>query len=314
MKIVYLDDYTVQLDQLDASRLFALGDYTGYPRTSREDIAGRAAGAEIILTNKTKIDEEILSKLPDLKYIGVTATGYNIIDIEAARKRNIVVTNARNYSSLSVAQQTFAMMLSFANRLSEHSDNNKWVNTPDFCYYDYTLTELAGKKLGLIGYGDIGKKVAQIAKAFEMEVLIFKRSPLEKPEEGVREVSLEVLLSESDYISLHCPLTPETEGLIRKETLHKMKPGAILINTSRGGLVNEQELADALNNGVISGAALDVLVVEPPQTGNPLLTARNCKISPHIAWATLEARKKLIQIVTENIEAFLAGSPQNVVS
>ncbi len=314
MKIVYLDDYTVHLEELDASRLFTLGDYTAYPRTSKEQIVERAAEADIILTNKVKLGEDILSQLPHLKYIGVTATGYNIIDIEAARKRNIVVTNAKNYSSMSVAQQTFAMILAFANRLAEHADPQKWVATPDFCYYDFTLTELAGKKLGLIGYGDIGKKVAQIAKAFEMEILVHKKTPMKEQEEGVTEVSLNEVLSQSDYLSLHCPLTPENEAFINKENISKMKKTAFLINTSRGGLIHESDLADALNEEKIAGAALDVLTVEPPSADQPLLKAKNCKISPHIAWATLEARKKLMQIVIDNIEAFMAGSPKNVVS
>jgi glycerate dehydrogenase len=206
------------------------------------------------------------------------------------------------------------MILSFANRLSEHSDNQRWVSTPDFCYYDHTLTELAGKKLGLVGYGDIGKKVAQIAKAFEMDILIHKKTPLKEKEDGIEETDLETLLRESDYVSLHCPLTPENEKFINRSNLEKMKDSAFLINTSRGGLIHEQDLADALNSGIIAGAALDVLTVEPPAPDQPLLRARNCKISPHIAWATLEARKKLMQIVIRNIEAFIAGKPENVVS
>lgn len=313
MKIVYLDTYTVHPQEIDLSVFSQLGEYVEYDRTLPSEILERAENAEILLTNKVPLNKTTLQKLPKLKYIGVTATGYNIVDIAAANDLGITVTNARNYSSNSVAQQVFAMILSFSNRLAEHASFEKWASQPDFCYYDNSLTELSGKTIGLIGFGNIALKVAKIALAFEMKVLINKRTPLDSPLEGITEVDLETLLISSDYISLHCPLTAENEKFMNAAAFLKMKDTAVLINTARGGLINEEDLKFALNSGEISGAYLDVLTVEPPAKDHILADVKNCKISPHIAWASVEARKKLIQIVYDNLKNFLEGKPKNVI-
>lgn len=312
MNIVFLDAYSSHPGELDLSELRSLGNFTSYDRTPYELTVERAKDAEIVLTNKAILDEKIISQLSKLKYIGVTATGYNVVDLEAAKKHGIVVTNAKNYSSMSVAQHVFAMMLAFTNRIAEHNDPERWQVCPDFCYYDYTLTELAGKTLGLVGIGDIGEKVAQLATAFEMNVLVNRKS--DKPHPKYKTVELDELLAESDFVSLHCPLTEENKGFINAESLRIMKPTAILINTGRGPLINETHLRHALDNGVIAGAAVDVLTTEPPKNGNPLFGAKNLIISPHIAWASLEARKRLFQIVTDNIKAWMAGEQVNVVN
>ncbi len=312
MNIVFLDAYSSHPEELDLSELKNLGNFTSYDRTSYEQTVERAKDAEIVLTNKSILDEKIISQLPKLKYIGVTATGYNVVDLEAAKKHGIVVTNAKNYSSMSVAQHVFAMILAFTNRIAEHNEPEKWQASPDFCYYDYTLTELAGKTLGLVGIGDIGEKVAQLAEAFEMNVLVNRKS--DKPHPKYNTVELDELLAKSDFVSLHCPLTEENKGFINAESLKKMKQTAILINTGRGPLINESDLRMALDEGVIAGAALDVLTTEPPKNGNPLFGAKNLIISPHIAWASLEARKRLFQIVTDNIKAWMAGEVVNVVN
>ncbi len=314
MKIVYLDADTVNPEEIDLSIFKTFGDFQWFDRTLPEQVVERAKEATILFTNKVKLDSGILRQLPHLKYIGVTATGFNVVDILAAKELGITVTNAKNYSSNSVAQQVFAMILAFSNRLAEHDNPQKWVKNPDFCYFDYSLMELKDKTLGLIGYGDIGKKVAQIALAFEMKVLVHKKTPFGTVPENISEVNLATILRESDFLSLHCPLTSENEGFITAESLSKMKATAVLINTARGPLVNEAELADVLNAGKIAGAYLDVLSVEPPTKDNPLLAAKNCKISPHIAWGTLEARQRLIDIVYQNLENFLTGKPSNVVN
>jgi glycerate dehydrogenase len=314
MNIVYLDAFPIGPSEVDLSIFNDLGNFISYDRTPDNFILERAKNAEIILTNKIKFTKETLSQLPKLKYIGVTATGYNIIDTEAAKDLGITVTNAKNYSSMSVAQQTFAMILAFTNRLAEHSDNKKWMASPDFCYYDFTISELQNKTLGLVGYGDIAQKVAQIALAFEMKVLIFKRTKEEILPANITQVDLDKLLTDSDFVSLHCPLTPENEGFINGQSISKMKSSAVIINTARGGLINENQLAEALNSQIIAGAYLDVLCEEPPKKDNLLLTAKNCKISPHIAWATIEARRKLLQIVFENLKNYKNGKPTNVVN
>ncbi len=311
MNIVFLDAYSSHPEELDLSKLKSLGHFTAYDRTPYDMTVERAKDAEIILTNKAILDEKIISQLSKLKYIGVTATGYNVVDLEAARKRGIVVTNAKNYSSMSVAQHVFAMILAFTNRIAEHNNPAKWQVSPDFCYYDFTLTELAGKTLGLVGIGDIGEKVAQLAEAFEMKVLVNRKSG--KPHTKYVTVELDELLVKSDFVSLHCPLTEENKGFINSENLQKMKSSAILINTGRGPLIHEADLREALDAGIIAGAALDVLTVEPPSRGNPLFGAKNLIISPHIAWASLEARKRLFQIVTDNIKAWINGKAVNVV-
>lgn len=313
MKIVFLDSYTVHPDEINLDVFKAFGEFVHYDRTVPSEVIERAQNAEIILTNKVVLDKKMMSQLPKLKYIGVTATGFNVVDIKAASELGITVTNVRNYSSNSVAQQVFAMILSFANRLSEHSSFESWASQPDFCYYNHPLSELSGKTIGLVGFGNIAQKVAQIALSFDMKVLINKRTPLESPIDGIMEVDIDTLFSSSDYISLHCPLTAENEGFMNSSAFSKMKKTAVLINTARGGLINEQDLKNALNSGEIEGAYLDVLAVEPPAKDHILADVQNCRISPHIAWASFEARQKLIEIVSENIKCFLEGKPQNVI-
>ncbi|MCP9769573.1 D-2-hydroxyacid dehydrogenase [Lacihabitans sp. LS3-19] len=312
MKIVFLDAYTLHPEQIDLSIFESLGEFITYDRTKPEELIERAKDAEIILTNKTVLNKTTIDSLPNLKYIGVTATGYNVVDVEAARSKGIVVTNARNYSSNSVAQQVFAMILAFANRLSEHADFNRWASQPDFCYFDNNLTELSGKTIGLIGFGNIAQKVAQIALAFDMKVLVNKVSPLAEPIKGIEIADLDKVLSNSDYLSLHCPLTTENEQFMNTEAFSKMKPSAILINTARGGLINESDLKVALETDKIAGAYLDVLAVEPPSENHILRNVKNLKISPHIAWASFEARQKLVEIVFQNLKAFLEGRAENV--
>ncbi|MCP9753863.1 D-2-hydroxyacid dehydrogenase [Lacihabitans sp. CCS-44] len=313
MKIVFLDSYTVHPNEINLDVFKVFGEFVHYNRTVPSEVIERAKNAEIILTNKVVLDKKIMSQLPKLKYIGVTATGFNVVDIKAASELGITVTNVRNYSSNSVAQQVFAMILSFANRLSEHSSFESWASQPDFCYYNNSLSELSGKTIGLVGFGNIAQKVAQIALAFDMKVLINKRTPLESPIDGIMEVDIDTLFSSSDYISLHCPLTIENERFMNNSAFSKMKKTAVLINTARGGLINESDLKDALNSGEIAGAYLDVLAVEPPAKDHILADVQNCRISPHIAWASFEARQKLIEIVFENLKCFLEGKPQNVI-
>ena len=313
MKIVFLDSYTVNPKEVNLDRFNQLGDFIHYDRTAPEQVLERAKGAEIILTNKGVISTEIMKQLPDLKYIGVTATGYNVVDIAAAKQKGIIVTNARNYSSDAVAQHVIAMMLAFTNRLPEHDNLPKWASQPDFCYYEYAFSELSGKILGLIGYGNIAKKVAQLALAFGMKVLVYKPNPLLDNIEGVSQTDFESLLEKSDFVSLHCPLNRENEKLMDSKAFEKMKKTAILLNTARGGLINETDLKNALENDIIAGAYLDVLTLEPPQVNHPFLGLKNCKISPHIAWASIEARNRLMNIVFENIRMFQEGKPQNVI-
>lgn len=313
MKIVFLDSYTVHPEEINLDVFKVFGEFVHYDRTLPSEVIERAKNAEILLTNKVVLDKTMMSQMPKLKYIGVTATGFNVVDIKAANELDITVTNAKNYSSNSVAQQVFAMILSFANRLSEHSSFESWASQPDFCYYNHSLSELAGKTIGLIGFGNIAQKVAQIALAFDMKVLINKRTPLNSPLEGIEEVELDPLLQTSDFISLHCPLTADNEKFMDASAYKKMKNSAILINTARGGLINEMDLRVALNSGEIAGAYLDVLAVEPPAKDHILADVQNCRISPHIAWASLEARLKLIDIVFENLKCFLEGKPQNVI-
>lgn len=307
MNIVFLDAYTLNpLNDLDISILYTLGNVTLYDRTSPDQIIERAENADIILTNKCPLNAQTISQLPNLKYIGVTATGYNIIEIDAAKAKGIIVANVRGYSSASVAQLVFSLILGFTNQVAKHAQNieNTWTSCPDFCFYHSPLVELEGKTLGIIGLGDIGKKVANIGLGFGMKVLANKRDLTSGGMTDVEICSQEQIFQESDFISLHCPLTTDNQQLINKTTLVQMKSSAILINTSRGGLIHEQELADALNAGVIAGAGLDVLSVEPPTKTNPLLTAKNTIITPHIAWAGVNARRELLKGVVENIVAF----------
>ncbi|MDE5791252.1 MAG: D-2-hydroxyacid dehydrogenase [Muribaculaceae bacterium] len=317
MKIVVLDGYTLNPGDLSWEELEKLGEVTIYDRTRPEEIVRRAEGAEIILTNKTVIDKEKLEALPELKYIGVLATGYNVVDTEMAREKGIVVTNIPAYSTASVAQMVFALLLAITNGVEHYTlenSNGRWSRSADFCYWDAPLIELSGKSFGIIGFGNIGQSVARIAMAFGMKVLALTSKPAEALPAGVEKASsLDALLSESDVVSLHCPLTDSTRHIINGETLSKMKPSAILINTGRGPLVDEKALAEALNCGKLRGAGVDVLSTEPPLADNPLLSARNCFVTPHIAWATVEARRRLMDIAVSNVASFLAGNPENVV-
>lgn len=317
MKIVVLDGYGLNPGDLSWDAVSQLGELTVYDRTSSEEVIARSAGAEAILTNKTVITAEIMEALPDLKYIGVLATGYNVVHISAAREKGIVVTNIPAYSTPSVAQMVFAHILNIAQQVQHHSEEvrkGRWTNNADFCFWDTPLIELREKKIGLVGLGHTGFNTARIAIGFGMQVTAYtSKSSLQLPPE-IKKRTLDELFSECDIVSLHCPLTDETKELVNAERLRLMKPTAILINTGRGPLVNEQDLADALNAGKLYAAGLDVLSSEPPKADNPLLTARNCYITPHIAWASLEARTRLMDILVENIKAFQAGKPVNNVA
>lgn len=317
MKIVVLDGYGLNPGDLSWDAVSQLGELTVYDRTSSEEVIARSAGAEAILTNKTVITAEIMEALPDLKYIGVLATGYNVVNIDAAREKGIVVTNIPAYSTPSVAQMVFAHILNIAQQVQHHSEEvrkGRWTNNADFCFWDTPLIELREKKIGLVGLGHTGFNTARIAIGFGMQVTAYtSKSSLQLPPE-IKKRTLDELFSECDIVSLHCPLTDETKELVNAERLRLMKPTAILINTGRGPLVNEQDLADALNAGKLYAAGLDVLSSEPPKADNPLLTARNCYITPHIAWASLEARTRLMDILVENIKAFQAGKPVNNVA
>ena len=318
MKITVLDGYTTNPGDLSWDEISRLGELTVYDRTPRELTAERSAGSEILLTNKTVLNNELLRSLPRLRYVGVLATGYNVIDTDEARRLGITVTNIPAYSTGSVAQLTFALILELCFHVQRHSDSvmeGKWTGSVDFTFRNYPLTELAGKTIGIIGFGNIGRKVCEIAMAFGMKVLASSRSGKDTPEyPGFELTDTDDLLSRSDIVSIHCPLTPQTAGMINMNRLRLMKKSAFLINTSRGPIIVEKDLADALNDGSIAGAGLDVMAEEPPRAGNPLLTARNCIITPHIAWATIESRKRLLDQAAGNIKAFLSGSPVNVVS
>lgn len=315
MQIVLLDGHTLNPGDLSWDELAALGPCTIYERSAPDQVVPRAKDAQIVLTNKVLLSRPVLEQLPKLKFIGVLATGYNCVDIEAARQRQIVVTNVPTYGSASVAQMVFAHLLNLTQHVAHHARTTaegRWSRSVDWCYWDFPLVELAGLTMGVIGLGRIGRTTAQIARAFGMRVLAHDSQPITGVD-GVSVVDLPTLFHQSDVISLHCPLTPDTEQLINRRHLALMKRTALLINTSRGGLVDEQALAEALNSGQIAGAGLDVLVVEPPAPDNPLLAAKNCFVTPHIAWATKAARQRLLGIVVENIRAYLAGRPQNVV-
>lgn len=317
MKIVVLDGYTLNPGDLSWKELDELGEVAIFDRTPAHKVLERAAGAGILLTNKTALDAAVLSRLPELRYIGVLATGYNVVDIDAARKGGIAVTNVPAYGIDSVAQMCFAHILNLTNRVAGHAagvSRGQWCKAADFCYWEHPLIELAGKTLGIIGYGDIGRAVARLALAFGMQVLIHTRTPPDRLPEGMVAADLDRAFAEADIISLHCPLTEATEKLVDAERLGRMKPGAFLINTSRGPLLDEDAMAEALNSGRLAGAGLDVLSAEPADRNNPLLSAKNCFITPHIAWATREARSRLFAIAAENIQAFLQGVPQNRVS
>ncbi|MBR1940155.1 MAG: D-2-hydroxyacid dehydrogenase [Bacteroidaceae bacterium] len=317
MKIVVLDGYAGNPGDLSWEGAEALGECTIYDRTAPTEKLERVKDAEIVLTNKVPFCAEDFEKLPNLKYIGVLATGYNIIDTEAAKAHGVVVTNIPAYSTNSVAQMVFAHLLNITNSVQHYTDEARagvWSRNPDFSYQDTQLMELHRKKIGIVGLGNIGKAVARIAIGFGMEVFAYtSKSHFQLPPE-IHKMELDELFRECDIISLHCPLTPATNNLVNAERLKTMKPTAILINTSRGPVVNEQDLADALNNGTIYAAGVDVLSEEPAKADNPLLTARNCYITPHIAWATKDARIRLMQMTIDNLQAFLNGQPINVVN
>lgn len=318
MKIVVLDGYTLNPGDLGWEGLENLGELIVYDRSRPEEVVGRATGAEIIFTNKTPIGREEIEKLPELKYIGVLATGYDIVDTEAAREKGIVVTNVPGYGAHSVAQLTFALLLELCHHVQRHSDtvmDGKWSRSTDFCYWDYPLVELAGKTMGIIGFGNNGRKVAEIATAMGMKIMAADSKHIDPMTRvDFKWADIPQLLRESDVVSFHCPLTSETEGLINRDSLSTMKKTAFLINTSRGPIIQDRDLAEALNKGTIAGAGLDVLSLEPPPPENPLFEAKNCLITPHIAWATHEARTRLMDITLVNLEAFLNGSPVNVVN
>lgn len=308
MKIIVLDGYGLNPGDLNWEGFESLGELTVYDRTLPSELMQRAAGAEVLITNKTLITAENMADLPELKYIGVLATGYNVVDIDAAKDRGIVVTNIPAYSTASVAQMVFAHILNITQRVGYYADENKqgrWTKNADFCYWDTQLVELQGKKMGIVGFGNIGQATARIAQAFGMEVCVYSSKPQFVLPSGIKKMDLDELFAECDVVSLHCPLTPDTKEMVNAERLSKMKSNAILINTGRGPLINEQDLANALNEGRIAAAGLDVLSVEPSVEGNPLLAARNCFITPHIAWATLEARTRLMEIAVQNLKSYL---------
>lgn len=316
MEIVVLDGYTLNPGDISWEGLKQLGDCRIYEQTLAGETLKRIGNAEIVLTNKVLIDKKIMDSSPSLKYIGVLATGYNVIDLEAASAKGITVTNIPSYSTDSVAQMVFSHILTHTNRVELHSQSVRsgdWQKCIHICYTLSPQTEIAGKTLGIVGFGQIGQKVAQIARAFGMNVLFHNRSQKTISDECIKQTSLETVFSESDFVSLNCPLTNENQQFVNTELLSKMKSTAMLINTGRGGLINEQDLADALNSGMIAAAGLDVISTEPPKEGNLLFSAKNCYITPHIAWATIEARSRLMEIAIENIQAFIEGKVQNAV-
>jgi len=317
MKIVVLDGYTLNPGDLSWDGLKDLGDVTIYDYTPADQIVARAQGAEILFTNKTPLMADTLAQLDKLTYIGVLATGYNVVDVKAAAARGVAVTNIPTYGTSSVAQMVFALLLELCHHVQLHSDAvraGEWSESRDFCFWKTPLVELQGKTIGIVGFGRIGRQVARIADAFGMRILAQDKFQGPAPDlADFRWAELDELLAQSDVVSLHCPLFPDTAGLINQETLARMKPSAFLINTSRGGLIVDQDLSDALNRNQIAGAALDVLSVEPPPADNPLLKAKNILITPHISWATGEARARLMGIAVDNLKAYLAGKPVNVI-
>ncbi len=313
-KIVVLDGRTANPGDLSWEGLAALGELSVYERTPPDQVLARAKGAQILLTNKTVLDEKTLRQLPGLRCISVLATGYNIVDVKAADDLGILVCNVRGYAANAVAQHVFAMILAFANRISEHAAHvakGGWQSSVDFSYHLFPLVELSGKVMGIYGFGQIGRKVAEIALAFGMKVVSHHKHPIRDRREGVSFVSFETMMRESDFVSLHAPLSDENQGIVNEASLAWMKPSAFLINTGRGGLIRERDLKKALEAEQIAGAGLDVLSTEPPRSGNVLIGAKNCFITPHNAWASKEARAALIRESVENVRAFLNGSPRN---
>ena len=317
MNIVILDGYSANPGDLSWKELEELGTLTVYDRTKSDETVARAADAEIVLTNKVILNSEVIAQLPRLKYIGVLATGYNVVDIKAAHDRGIIVTNVPAYSTESVAQMVFAHLLTVTNRTEHYAIQNRdgrWSSNPDFCYWDFPHMELAGKTFGVVGLGNIGLRVAQIAHAFGMKVKAVTSKVQSTLPVGIEKVSLEELLATADVLSLHCPLTDSTRHMINAATLQQMKPSAILINTGRGPLVDDQAVADALAKGAIAAYCADVVTEEPPRPDNPLLQQPNAFITPHIAWASMEARVRLLKVAIDNVRSFLNGQPQNVIS
>jgi glycerate dehydrogenase len=318
MKIVVLDGYTLNPGDLTWSRLEKIGEVTVYDRTPAEKTLERIGDAEIVYTNKTVISKEILQKAKNLKFIGVLATGYNVVDVDAAKELGIIVTNIPTYGTAAVSQMAFALLLEVCHHVWDHSEavrRGDWTNNADWCFWNYPLIELAGKTMGVIGYGRIGQATGKIAQAFGMNVLAYDEYQNKSLEcETMKYVTLDELLEKSDVVTLHCPLFESTKGIINKNTIAKMKTNAILLNNSRGPLVVEQDLADALNSGRIFAAAVDVVSTEPIMMENPLVTAKNCIITPHISWAPKESRERLLNIAVDNLEAFVAGNPVNVVN
>lgn len=316
-KMIVLDGFMLDTDGISWSDMSKLAEVTVYQKTPPQLIVERCKGATMVLTNKVVITAEIMSQLPELKYIGVLATGFNIIDIKAASERGIVVCNIPSYSTMSVAQTAFSLLLCITQHAEHYAAADtagRWSDADNFTYVDYPLIELAGKKIGIIGLGHTGTATAKIAQAFGMEVCVYTSKSADSLPTGYVKMNIDEIFSQCDVISLHCPLNDSTAGMVSRERLAIMKPSAIIINTSRGGIIDEQALADALNNGRILAAGLDVLTKEPPAKDNVLLHARNCYVTPHIGWTTVEARKRLMDIAVANVEAFLNGSPQNRVN
>ena len=317
MKIVILDGYTANPGDLSWKALEEMGALTVYERTKPEETIDRAKDAEVVLTNKVLLKRQEIEQLPKLRYIGVLATGYNVVDLEAAREHGIIVTNVPAYSTLSVAQMVFSHLLTVTNHTEHYARQNregKWTASPDFSYMDMPVTELAGKTFGIVGLGNIGQRVAMIAAAFDMSVVAYTSKSVDQLPPYIQKRTLDEVLAESDVLSLHCPLTPDTQHLVNRQKLQKMKPSAILINTGRGPLISDQDVADALNNNRLKAFCADVLTEEPPKADNPLLRCENAYITPHIAWASSEARVRLLDVAINNVRAFLDGKPQNVVT
>lgn len=317
MKIVILDGFTLNPGDLSWEELKEFGDLTIYDRTPQSKIIERSEGAEIIFTNKTVLSADTLNNLSHLKFIGVLATGYDIVNIEIAKARGIIVSNVPGYGTTSVVQMTFALLLELCVHVQRHSDavmRGRWANSPDWCFWDYPLVELAGKTMGIIGFGNIGEKVSNVATAFGMNILAANNNRSDQTRrKNFSWAEIPELLKESDVVSIHCPLLPETKGLINIKTLNLMKKSAFLLNSSRGPIIIDGDLAEALDNDIIAGAGIDVLSMEPPAPDNPLFKAKNCIITPHIAWATKEARARLMKIAVNNLSSFLSGHPINVV-
>ncbi|MDQ6813836.1 MAG: D-2-hydroxyacid dehydrogenase [Bacteroidota bacterium] len=318
MNIVILDGYTLNPGDLSWDELKKLGNVTIYDRTPVDKVVERAEGAEVVFTNKTPVTEEAINSLPSLKFIGVLATGYNIVNTEAAKAKGITVSNVPGYGTASVVQMTFALLLELCLHVQKHSDSvraGKWATSADWCFWDYPLVELSGKTIGILGFGNIGQKVGDVATAFGMNILANSRSQTDQSNRrNFKWAEVQELLSQSDVVSIHCPLLAETRGLINKNSLQSMKSTSFLLNTSRGPIIVDEDLANALNNNVIAGAGIDVLSNEPPSKDNPLFSAKNCIITPHISWATKESRVRLMNTTVSNLLAFIDGKPVNVVN